>query len=88
AAIEVYPHIPVCRHQDHGTSPSVCQRSIQLGFSSVMRDGSLKSDGKTPADYEYNVNVTKTVSDIAHACCVSVEGELGCLGSLETGQDG
>lgn len=88
AAIEEYPHIPVCMHQDHGTSPSVCQRSIQLGFSSVMIDGSLKSDGKTPSDYEYNVNVTKTVAEMAHACGVSVEGELGCLGSLETGQAG
>ena len=88
AAIEEYPHIPVVMHQDHGTSPSVCQRSIQLGFSSVMMDGSLKSDGKTPADYEYNVTVTRRTVDMAHACGVSVEGELGCLGSLETGQAG
>ncbi|ALB01423.1 fructose-1,6-bisphosphate aldolase [Francisella persica ATCC VR-331] len=88
AAIEEYPYIPVCMHQDHGTSPSVCQRSIQLGFSSVMMDGSLKSDGKTPSDYEYNVNVTKNVAEMAHACGVSVEGELGCLGSLETWQAG
>jgi fructose-bisphosphate aldolase class II len=88
AAIEEYPHIPVCMHQDHGTSPAVCQRSIQLGFSSVMMDGSLMSDGKTPASYEYNVDVTKTTTDMAHACGVSVEGELGCLGSLETGQAG
>ncbi len=88
AAIEEWPHIPVCMHQDHGTSPAVCQRSIQLGFSSVMMDGSLKEDGKTPASYEYNVNVTKTVVDMAHACGVSVEGELGCLGSLETGTAG
>ncbi len=88
AAIEEYPHIPVCMHQDHGTSPSVCQRSIQLGFSSVMMDGSLMSDGKTPASYEYNVDVTKKAVDMAHACGVSVEGELGCLGSLETGQAG
>jgi len=88
AAIEEFPHIPVCMHQDHGTSPAVCQRSIQLGFSSVMMDGSLKEDGKTPASYEYNVNVTKTVVDMAHACGVSVEGELGCLGSLESGMAG
>lgn len=88
AAIEEYPHIPVCMHQDHGSSPSVCVRSIQSGFSSVMMDGSLMSDGKTPSSYEYNVDVTKQVSDIAHACGVSVEGELGCLGSLETGMMG
>jgi len=88
AAIEEFPHIPVCMHQDHGTSPAICQRSIQLGFSSVMMDGSLKTDGKTPADYDYNVAVTKEVVAMAHACGVSVEGELGCLGSLETGQAG
>lgn len=88
AAIEEYPHLPICMHQDHGTSPSVCQRSIQLGFSSVMMDGSLQKDGKTPADYDYNVEVTKQTVDMAHACGVSVEGELGCLGSLETGQAG
>jgi fructose-bisphosphate aldolase class II len=88
AAIEEFPHIPVCMHQDHGTSPAVCQRSIQLGFSSVMMDGSLGEDGKTPASYEYNVDVTKRTVDMAHACGVSVEGELGCLGSLETGQAG
>ena len=88
AAIEEYPHLPICMHQDHGTSPSVCQRSIQLGFSSVMMDGSLQRDGKTPADYDYNVEVTKQTVDMAHACGVSVEGELGCLGSLETGQAG
>ncbi|MDH3335717.1 MAG: fructose-bisphosphate aldolase class II [Rhodospirillaceae bacterium] len=88
AAIEAYPHIPVTMHQDHGTSPAVCQRSIQSGFSSVMMDGSLMSDGKTPSSYEYNVETTKTVVDMAHACGVSVEGELGCLGSLETGQAG
>ncbi|MEN0106719.1 MAG: class II fructose-bisphosphate aldolase, partial [Pseudomonas sp.] len=81
-------HIPVCMHQDHGTSPDVCQRSIQLGFSSVMMDGSLKADGKTPSDYEYNVRVTQQTVAFAHACGVSVEGELGCLGSLETGQAG
>jgi fructose-bisphosphate aldolase class II len=88
AAIEEFPHIPVCMHQDHGTSPSICQRSIQLGFSSVMMDGSLREDGKTPASYEYNVDVTKRTVEMAHACGVSVEGELGCLGSLETGQAG
>lgn len=88
AAIEAYPHIPICMHQDHGTSPAVCQRSIQSGFSSVMMDGSLMSDGKTPSSYDYNVDTTKTVVDMAHACGVSVEGELGCLGSLETGQAG
>jgi fructose-bisphosphate aldolase class II len=88
AAIEEWPHIPVCMHQDHGTSPSVCQRSIQLGFSSVMMDGSLKEDGKTPASYDYNVDVTRRAVEMAHACGVSVEGELGCLGSLETGQAG
>ena len=88
AAIEEFPHIPVCMHQDHGTSPAICQRSIQLGFSSVMMDGSLKEDGKTPANYKYNVEVTKKVVEMAHACGVSVEGELGCLGSLETGQAG
>ena len=88
AAIEEFPHIPVVMHQDHGTSPAVCQRSIQLGFSSVMMDGSLGEDGKTPTDYDYNVRVTRTTVDMAHACGVSVEGELGCLGSLETGQAG
>lgn len=88
AAVEEFPHIPVVMHQDHGTSPDVCQRSIQLGFSSVMMDGSLKSDGKTPADYDYNVGVTRTVVNFSHACGVSVEGEIGCLGSLETGKAG
>ncbi|MEA3251498.1 MAG: class II fructose-bisphosphate aldolase [Pseudomonadota bacterium] len=88
AAIEEFPHIPVVMHQDHGTSPAVCQRSIQLGFSSVMMDGSLEADGKTPADYAYNVEVTRRSVEMAHACGVSVEGELGCLGSLETGQAG
>ncbi|QIB65505.1 class II fructose-bisphosphate aldolase [Kineobactrum salinum] len=88
AAIEEFPHIPVVMHQDHGVSPGVCQRSIQLGFSSVMMDGSLGEDGKTPMDYDYNVAVTRTVVEMAHACGVSVEGELGCLGSLETGQAG
>lgn len=88
AAIEEFPHIPVVMHQDHGTSPAVCQRSIQLGFSSVMMDGSLMEDGKTPSSYGYNVDVTKRTVDMAHACGVSVEGELGCLGSLETGEAG
>ena len=88
AAIEEFPHIPVCMHQDHGTSPDVCQRSIQLGFSSVMMDGSLGEDGKTPMDYDYNVDVTRRTVALAHACGVSVEGELGCLGSLETGMAG
>lgn len=88
AAIEEFPHIPVVMHQDHGASPAVCQRSIQLGFSSVMMDGSLLEDQKTPADYEYNVEVTRQAVDMAHACGVSVEGELGCLGSLETGEAG
>ncbi len=88
AAIEEFPEIPVCMHQDHGTSPSVCQRSIQLGFSSVMMDGSLGTDGKTPTSYEYNVDVTRRTVEMAHACGVSVEGELGCLGSLETGTAG
>ena len=88
AAIEEWPHIPVCMHQDHGTSPAICQRSIQQGFSSVMMDGSLEDDGKTPSSYEYNVDVTRLTVDMAHACGVSVEGELGCLGSLETGEAG
>lgn len=88
AATEEFPHIPVVMHQDHGASPAVCQRSIQLGFSSVMMDGSLLEDQKTPADYEYNVEVTRRTVEMAHACGVSVEGELGCLGSLETGEAG
>lgn len=88
AAVEQYPHIPICMHQDHGASPAVCQASIRSGFSSVMMDGSLKEDAKTPADFAYNVDVTRRVVDMAHAVGVSVEGELGCLGSLETGQAG
>jgi len=88
AAIEEWPHIPVVMHQDHGTDPDVCQRSIQLGFSSVMMDGSLGADGKTPTTYEYNVDVTRRTVEMAHACGVSVEGEIGCLGSLETGLAG
>ncbi len=88
AAIEEWPHIPVCMHQDHGSSPGVCQRSIQLGFSSVMMDGSLGEDMKTPMDYEYNAATTRRVVEMSHSCGVSVEGELGCLGSLETGEAG
>ncbi len=88
SAIEEWPHIPVCMHQDHGASPAICQRSIQLGFSSVMMDGSLGEDMKTPMDYEYNARVTRQVVEMAHACGVSVEGELGCLGSLESGMAG
>jgi fructose-bisphosphate aldolase class II len=88
AAVEEFPHIPVVMHQDHGTSPAICQRSIQLGFSSVMMDGSLGEDGKTPMDYDYNARVTRNVVELAHACGVSVEGEIGCLGSLETGMAG
>jgi fructose-bisphosphate aldolase, class II len=84
AAVETYPHIPVVMHQDHGASPAVCESAIRLGFSSVMMDGSLKDDGKTVADYDYNWQVTKKVVDLAHGVGVSVEGELGCLGSLET----
>jgi len=88
AAIEMYPHIPIAMHQDHGSEPAVCFRSIQSGFSSVMMDGSLMSDMKTPSSYDYNVDVTSEVVRLAHACGVTVEGELGCLGSLETGQAG
>ncbi|MEI8617182.1 fructose-bisphosphate aldolase class II [Pseudoalteromonas sp. B193] len=88
AAVEEWPHIPVVMHQDHGTSPGVCQRSIQLGFSSVMMDGSLMSDGKTLLATECNVEVTRETVAMAHACGVSVEGELGVLGSLETGEAG
>ena len=88
AAIEEFPHIPVVMHQDHGASPDVCQQSIQLGFSSVMMDGSLLPDQKTPASYEYNLDVTRRTVEMAHACGVTVEGELGCLGSLETGEAG
>lgn len=87
-AIEEFPHIPIVMHQDHGVSPAICQRSIQLGFSSVMMDGSLGEDGKTPMDFDYNVGVTRTTVEMAHACGVSVEGEIGCLGSLETGMAG
>lgn len=88
AAVEANPDIPLVMHQDHGASPKVCQASIRSGFSSVMMDGSLKEDAKTPADYDYNVRVTRLVCEMAHGIGVSVEGELGCLGSLETGQAG
>jgi fructose-bisphosphate aldolase class II len=88
AAVEQYPDIPICLHQDHGASPAVCQQSIRSGFSSVMMDGSLMEDQKTPASYEYNVEVTRRTVEMAHAVGVSVEGELGCLGSLETGTAG
>jgi len=85
AAIEAYPHIPVVMHQDHGASPAVCINAIRSGFSSVMMDGSLLEDGKTPSSFEYNVEVTRKVVEMSHAVGVSVEGELGCLGSLESG---
>ncbi len=85
AATELYPHIPIVMHQDHGNSPETCLSAIENGFTSVMMDGSLKADGKTPADYDYNVQVTSEVVKMAHARGVSVEGELGCLGSLESG---
>ncbi|MFP4131539.1 MAG: ketose-bisphosphate aldolase, partial [Thiohalospira sp.] len=88
AALEEYPDVPVVMHQDHGSEPGVCLRSIQSGFSSVMMDGSLMPDMKTPSTYEYNVEVTRKVVEMAHSVGVSVEGELGCLGSLETGQAG
>jgi fructose-bisphosphate aldolase class II len=85
AAVELYPYIPVVMHQDHGNSPATCLSAIENGFTSVMMDGSLLEDGKTPADYEYNVRVTSEVVRMAHPRGVSVEGELGCLGSLESG---
>lgn len=85
AAAEMFPEIPICLHQDHGNSPATCLSAMQLGFTSVMMDGSLLEDGKTPASYEYNVEVTRRVTEMAHWIGVSVEGELGCLGSLETG---
>jgi len=88
AAVETWPHIPIVLHQDHGASLSVCQASIRSGFTSVMMDGSLREDMKTPASYDYNVEVTARVAEIAHAVGVSVEGELGCLGSLESGTAG
>jgi fructose-bisphosphate aldolase class II len=86
AAAELYPQIPIVMHQDHGNGPATCKSAIENGFTSVMMDGSLKEDGKTPADYDYNVAVTREVTEMAHALGVSVEGELGCLGSLEHGE--
>ncbi|MGV0028361.1 class II fructose-bisphosphate aldolase [Phormidesmis priestleyi] len=86
AAIETYPHLPIVMHQDHGNEPSTCYSAMKNGFSSVMMDGSLEADAKTPASYEYNVNTTREVVKVAHAIGASVEGELGCLGSLETGK--
>ncbi len=88
AAVEAHPDLPVVLHQDHGATPAICQQSIRSGFTSVMMDGSLREDAKTPASYDYNVEVTRRVCDLAHAVGVSVEGELGCLGSLETGEAG
>jgi fructose-bisphosphate aldolase, class II len=88
AAIETHPDIPIVMHQDHGASAAVCMQAIRSGFSSVMMDGSLKEDAKTPSSYDYNIEVTRRVCDIAHPIGVSVEGELGCLGSLETGEAG
>lgn len=88
AAAEQWPHIPLVMHQDHGTSPKVCQGALELGFGSVMMDGSLMEDGKTPSSFDYNVNVTKTVVEMAHKVGATVEGELGCLGNLETGDAG
>ena len=85
AAAELYPQIPIVMHQDHGNSPATCKSAIEQNFTSVMMDGSLKEDGKSPADYDYNVQVTKAVVDMAHPQGISVEGELGCLGSLESG---
>lgn len=85
AASELYPEIPIAMHQDHGNSPDTCKSAIEMGFTSVMMDGSLREDGKTPADYDYNVRVTREVVELAHRVGVSVEGELGCLGSLESG---
>ena len=88
AAAEMYPHIPLVMHQDHGTTPEVCRGALNLGFGSVMMDGSLMSDGKTPSSFEYNVDVTKQVVAMAHAIGATVDGELGCLGNLETGDAG
>ena len=88
AAAEAYPRIPLVMHQDHGTSPAICQGALNLGFGSVMMDGSLREDGKTPADFDYNVGVTQKVVAMAHQIGATVEGELGCLGSLETGEAG
>ena len=88
AALETYPKLPIVMHQDHGASPSVCESSIRSGFSSVMMDGSLQEDMKTPASWDYNVAVTRRVVEMAHPLGVSVEGEVGCLGSLESGEAG
>ena len=88
AAVEAHPELPIVLHQDHGATPAMCLQSIRSGFTSVMMDGSLREDAKTPASYEYNLEVTQRVCDMAHAIGVSVEGELGCLGSLETGEAG
>ena len=88
AAVETWPHIPIAMHQDHGASPAVCMRAIRSGFTSVMMDGSLQEDMKTPASYDYNVAVTARVVEMAHDVGVTVEGELGCLGSLESGEAG
>ena len=88
AAVETHPDLPVVLHQDHGATPAVCQQAIRSGFTSVMMDGSLREDAKTPASYDYNLDITRRVCDMAHAVGVSVEGELGCLGSLETGEAG
>ena len=88
AAAEAHPRLPIVLHQDHGASPAVCLQAIRSGFTSVMMDGSLMTDGKTPASYEYNVDITRRVCEMSHAVGVSVEGELGCLGSLETGDAG
>ena len=88
AAAEMYPDIPIVLHQDHGASPAVCMQAIRSGFTSVMMDGSLMEDAKSPASYEYNIDVTRRVVEMAHAVGVSVEGELGCLGSLESGMAG
>ena len=88
AAVESHPNIPLVLHQDHGTSAAVCMQAIQSGFTSVMMDGSLREDGKTPASYDYNVDITAEICKLSHAVGVSVEGELGCLGSLESGQAG
>jgi fructose-bisphosphate aldolase class II len=88
AAAEMYPHIPLVMHQDHGTSPAICQGALDLGFGSVMMDGSLMEDGKTPSSFEYNTEVTRKVVEMAHKIGATVEGELGCLGNLETGDAG
>lgn len=88
AAVELNPHIPIVMHQDHGNSPETCISAMKQGFTSVMMDGSLEEDGKTPSHYDYNVAVTRYVVQVAHAIGVSVEGELGCLGSLELGSGG